>query len=90
MSTSHNEAVRELDHRSGNGLDVVLVWYAETNTIAIHVFDAATLTAHRAEVDPGQAADAFLHPFAYLPGRVLVEAKDELRAAQPERPATLC
>ena len=85
MSVSLTDPIRELDHRSVNGLEVVLVWYPESNTVAVHVFDARTSTALRAEVDPADAADAFLHPFAYV---AVVETDEH----DPElaRAATIC
>jgi hypothetical protein len=66
MSVRLTDPIRELDHRSGNGLEVVLVWYPASNEVVVHVFDSATESAYRAIVDPANAADAFLHPFAYV------------------------
>lgn len=66
MSVRLTQSTRELDHRSANGLEVVLVWYPATNEVSVHVFDSATQTAYRAVVAAADAADAFRHPFAYV------------------------
>lgn len=82
MSVSVTDSIRELDHRSVNGIEVILAWYPESNTVAVHVFDARTGTAFRADLDPADAADAFRHPFAYVAGAIVETARhDELDRA---------
>jgi len=57
--------IYELDHRSGNGLDVTLLWRHATDQVFVAVRDERQGVAIEIEVDPAHARDAFLHPFAY-------------------------
>lgn len=59
--------VRELAHRSGDGLDVRLVWYPAPNHVGVRVADARSGEHFELRVDPAAALDAFEHPFAYAP-----------------------
>jgi hypothetical protein len=59
--------VRELAHRSGDGLDVTLVWYPAPNQVGVRVADARSGEHFELRVDPAAALDAFEHPFAYAP-----------------------
>jgi hypothetical protein len=60
--------LRELDRRSGYGLDVKLVWEPETNCVFVGVIDQHDGDEFALEVDPADALDAFYHPFAYKRG----------------------
>lgn len=57
--------IKELDARSGDGLEVRLLWHPETDTITVSVVDLTHGHAFELAVDPGDAVDAFQHPFAY-------------------------
>ena len=59
---------RELAHRSGDGLDVTLVWYPAPNQVGVRVTDARSGESFELRVDPASALDAFEHPFAYASG----------------------
>ncbi|HXH97331.1 MAG TPA: hypothetical protein VNH40_08995 [Gaiellaceae bacterium] len=59
------EQLCELDRRSNNGVDVMLVWEPATNRIFVGVIDQRTGNEFAMEVDPAKALDAFYHPFAY-------------------------
>jgi hypothetical protein len=67
------ERLCELDRRSGNGVDVVLVWEPATNRVFVGVIDERTGGEFAFEVDPANALDAFYHPFAYEGSRVQEE-----------------
>ena len=56
---------RELDTRAGDGIDVRLFWHPATDTLTVSVFDSTNEQAFELVVDPGEALDAFHHPFAY-------------------------
>jgi hypothetical protein len=56
---------RELDSRSGNGIDVTLLWDPRTNVLCVAVVDEREGTSFRFEVDATDALDAFRHPYAY-------------------------
>ena len=60
---------RELDFRSGDGLEVALLWQPETNRVTVSVFDAKTGDDFGIEVGPDEALDAFHHPYAYAASR---------------------
>jgi hypothetical protein len=64
------DELRELDRRSGNGIDVMLAWEPATNHVFVGVIDSRTGTEFAIRVDPVNALDAFYHPFAYEPCRV--------------------
>lgn len=59
------ERLCELDHRSGNSIDVMLVWEPVEDCVFVGVIDQCTGTEFAVEVDPANALDAFYHPFAY-------------------------
>jgi hypothetical protein len=63
MTTTHT--ARELNYREGDGLEVTLVWYPESEEIAVKVLDTRTGERFEFPVDPASARDAFQHPFAY-------------------------
>jgi hypothetical protein len=66
-TTTPNTTVRELARRHGSGLDVVLRWHPETDSVSIAVEDEKTGDSFEVEVAGDQALDAFEHPFAYRP-----------------------
>jgi hypothetical protein len=57
--------IHELDHRSGDGLGVALLWSAATDQLFVVVRDERGETSIEIEVDAAHARDAFLDPFAY-------------------------
>lgn len=68
---------RELDARTGNGLDVRLWWDPVGDRVAVTVADAKTGLELEVPVRDGEAAlDVFRHPFSYAAERGL-----ELRPA---------
>jgi hypothetical protein len=56
---------KELDARSGNGIDVQLLWYPATNTVTVSVHDASRDHSFELAVEPARALEAFHHPFAF-------------------------
>jgi hypothetical protein len=56
---------RELDHRESDGMSVTLLWYEDSNHVAIHVVDTETEEEFELEVAGRDALDAFRHPYAY-------------------------
>ena len=67
MTPTHIDTAKELAHRTGDGLDVTLVWYPESDSVAVRVTDTRTGDSHEAVAPRESALDAFEHPFAYLP-----------------------
>lgn len=56
---------KQLDARSGDGIDVQLLWYPRTDTVTVCVDDASRDQFFEFAVDPARALDAFHHPFAF-------------------------
>ena len=67
--TSHIRQAKELDARSGNGIDVQLLWYPATGTVTVSVYDASRDHAFELAVEPARALDAFHHPYAFASSR---------------------
>jgi hypothetical protein len=65
MATSAVIERRELAHRTGDGIEVTLLWTKSTNTITTAVVDAHSGEELEFEVDGSRALDAFKHPYAY-------------------------
>ncbi|MGN6869271.1 MAG: hypothetical protein ACTHMY_12795 [Solirubrobacteraceae bacterium] len=65
MTTSAATERRELAHRTGNGIDVTLLWSKSTNTVTIAVLDSHSADELEFDVDGSHALDAFNHPYAY-------------------------
>lgn len=61
-------AIRELDHRSTDGIDVRLQWNSRNNRVSVAVEDHHTGETFVLDVPGGQARDAFMHPYAYIHG----------------------
>lgn len=67
---SPTEMPVELAHRTGNGLDVLLLWYAGDGQLKVVVDDLLTGGSFELVAGDGkQALDAFRHPFAHAAAR---------------------
>jgi hypothetical protein len=70
FATSEESAVRELDHRSTDGLEVTLQWHAVTNVVSVAVLDTKSGEEFELVVGDGEdALDVFHHPYAYAAHR---------------------
>jgi hypothetical protein len=58
-------SVRELDHRTSDGIDVALRWDPPTDGVSVVVRDDRLGESLAFEVDPTDALRAFHHPYAY-------------------------
>jgi hypothetical protein len=64
---------RELDSRSGDGLEVRLLWHPRDNRVWVAVNDTKTGDSFDVQIGRGdRALDVFHHPYAYAPGRLLL------------------
>jgi hypothetical protein len=59
------KAVRELDHRASDGIDVRLLWDPRTDRVSVAVEDTRGGESFELDVDRADALDAFHHPYAY-------------------------
>jgi hypothetical protein len=76
---------RELAQRTGNGIEVTLLWTKSTNVVTIAVSDSHDGGEFAFEVDGSCALDAFNHPFAYAATRgVQTRQTTRLVAFAPE------
>lgn len=57
--------IRELDHRSSDGIDVTLLWNACNNRVSVAVHDQRSGEVFVLEVPGADARQAFKHPYAY-------------------------
>jgi hypothetical protein len=61
-----NATVRELDHRTTDGIEVRLLWDQRDHSVIVAVADARTGESFSVEVQEDQRAmDVFHHPYAY-------------------------
>lgn len=64
-NTTSEKAIRELDRRTSDGIDVRLLWNALTDQVVVAVHDARAVESFELEVAAGDALFAFQHPYAY-------------------------
>ena len=65
QSTFDVTAARELDARASHGVEVRLLWNPPTDGIAVEMIDGRSGEHFTFAVEPGDAMEAFRHPFAY-------------------------
>lgn len=65
LTTTTEIALRELDHRTNDGIDVTLFWNPRTNHVFVVAEDQRTGESFELEVEAADALNAFRHPFAY-------------------------
>lgn len=58
-------AIRELDHRTGDDLEVTLLWNSQTNRVSVAVEDQFSGEVFEFAVEGRDAMAAFHHPYAY-------------------------
>lgn len=59
---------RELAQRLSGGVEVLLLWHPDVDSVELSLEDRATGEAFHVEVAPEDAIDAFYHPYAYTSG----------------------
>lgn len=65
VSREVEPAVRELDHRVNDGIDVTLLWNKRAKEISVAVQDEKTGESFELDVSPDDALTAFHHPYSY-------------------------
>jgi hypothetical protein len=64
-SIPHIRSMRELAHRSNDGLDVTLFWHPATGELTICVSDQRRGAYFEFEPEASDALDSFYHPYSY-------------------------
>jgi len=57
---------RELAQRLAGGVEVLLIWLPDNDSVKIVLEDHAAGAGFEVEIAPQDALDAFYHPYAYL------------------------
>jgi hypothetical protein len=70
---------RELAQRLSGTVEVLLLWHPEIDRVELSIRDPATGADIQIEVAPGNAIDAFNHPYAYA-----ARSKNSYRVARAE------
>jgi hypothetical protein len=60
---------RELAQRRSGTDEVLLLWHPESDRVELTLHDSVTGASFQIDVAPGDAIDAFYHPYAYMAGR---------------------
>lgn len=60
-----DKAIRELDQRTSDSIDVRLLWNAATDEVVVAVHDTRNDESFEVPVAAADALVAFHHPFAY-------------------------
>ena len=60
-----SEPARELARRQSGSDDILLLWHPDDGRIELLVHDVDTGAGVLAEIEPGDALDAFNHPYVY-------------------------
>ncbi len=63
--TTPKSAVRELDYRTNDRIEVRLLWNSLNDSVSVSVDDRRYGESFEFGVAPAYALDAFRHPFAY-------------------------
>jgi hypothetical protein len=69
MVTATDIGLRELDHRSNDGIDVRLLWDPHADRVTVAVRDERSDESLELAVEAADALAAFHHPYAYTVDR---------------------
>jgi hypothetical protein len=64
-----NAPTRELAQRLSGSVEILLLWQPGAGGVELSVRDLVTGAGFHFEVEPGDAIDAFYHPYAYAATR---------------------
>jgi hypothetical protein len=67
--TERNAPTRELAQRLSGAVEILLLWQPEVDGVELSLRDLVTGAGFQFEVEPGNAIDAFYHPYAYAARR---------------------
>ena len=66
MHRAQATTLRELDRRTGDGIDVSLLWDPRTKSVSVAVTDTRGGGSFEFGVEPGDALEAFGHPYGHV------------------------
>ena len=69
MYRTGRTTLRELDRRTHDGVDVSLLWDPRTKGVSVAVTDTRHGRSFAFGVEPGDALEAFWHPYDYVAQR---------------------
>lgn len=78
--THTSKPLRELAHRSGDGLDVTLLWAPKTNGLLVCVCDQKLGAYFQIQPEAHLALDVFYHPYSYASSSDLLYEDERLAA----------
>ena len=64
-NSTRQGALKELDRRLSNGIDVSLLWDERDNSVMVSVVDIRSGESFDVEASPDNALDVFYHPYAH-------------------------
>ena len=64
-NSTPDNATRELDRRTSDGINVRLLWNSVADEVVLAVHDTRSDESFEVRVEPADALLAFHHPFAY-------------------------
>jgi hypothetical protein len=67
--TDRSAPTRELAQRLSGAVEILLLWQPGVDGVELSVRDLVTGAGFHFEVEPGNAIDAFYHPYAYAASR---------------------
>ncbi len=71
----NSDTAVDLAHRSGDGLEIALLWHRRDNRLEVVVTDVRSGASFALATDSGrEALDVFYHPFAYAAADVAAGA----------------
>jgi len=65
ISNEKQHHLRELAHRSADGLEVILFWDEAANELTVSVSDERSRAYFELAAEPDEALAVFYHPYAY-------------------------
>ena len=64
-ANTHHVRLRELAHRTADGIDVSLFWHPPTDELTVCVFDHQHGSYFEITPEGRDALDAYYHPYSY-------------------------
>ena len=82
MKVVIEEPTRELARRRTGSVEILLVWHPISNNVELRIHDTSQEEESGFRVPPGEAMEAFRHPYAYA-GRREYSAPPSRTASTP-------